>query len=64
MYWIEIYFENGKTLKKETVNLNESYKVLRRYETGAYNRFRIQMIRAGINTSITYEKSFLAKVVT
>ena len=63
MYWIEIYFENGKTLKKETDSLNDSYAVLRRYENGIAKWPRVQYIKAGNKKQTTYKKSYLTAVV-
>lgn len=46
MYWIEVYFENGKTLRKESSVLNDTYGVFARYSTGG-RKPRVQKIRAG-----------------
>lgn len=46
MYWIEVYFENGKTLRKESNSLNEIYQVLCRYDVKR-KHLRVQGIRSG-----------------
>lgn len=56
MYWIEVYFENGKTLRKESDNLNEIYKVLVRYDEGRKN-LRVQTIKTGRDEVTLQEKN-------
>lgn len=34
MYWIEVDFTNGKTIRREYEDLNDSFAVLRRYNNG------------------------------
>ena len=52
MYWIEVKFENGKTLRKESDNLNDTYKVWARYYQ--YSRQpKVQNIKAGVNNNET-----------
>lgn len=52
MYWIEVSFENGKTLRKESDNINDTYKVWARYYQ--YSRQpRVQSIKAGVNNNET-----------
>lgn len=41
-----MYFENGKTLRKESESLNEVYQVLIRYDENR-RRHRVQGIRSG-----------------
>jgi hypothetical protein len=33
MFWVEIDFVNGKTVKREYENLNDAYAVVNRYST-------------------------------
>ena len=47
MYWIEVDFANGKTLRKETDNLNESYRTYNRYSRGYHKRVKVIAIRTG-----------------
>lgn len=54
MYWIEVFFENGKTLRKETVDLNASFAVYCRYANGR-GKPRVQMIKAGYDDATTLE---------
>lgn len=44
-YWIEVYFENGKTLRKDSDYLNEIYAVFCRYNNGR-GKPRVQMIKS------------------
>jgi len=62
MYWIEVYFENGKTLRKESTNLNGSYKVLTRYNNGR-NRLRVQRIVAGHDDVTTLDINKTSQLV-
>jgi len=61
MYWIEIYFENGKTLRKESDNINETYKVLVRYDSNR-SKQRVQGIRAGHNDSLLLNKDLTENI--
>lgn len=61
MYWIEVYFENGKTLRKESDSLNEVYKVLVRYDENR-GRHRVQGIRTGRDEIQTGDKNKLEKI--
>ena len=63
MYWIEIYFENGKTLRKESDNLNETYKVLERYD-GNRSTQRVQGIRAGRDNTLIMRKDLTDNICT
>lgn len=63
MYWIEIYFENGKTLRKESENLNETYKVLERYDNNR-SKQRVQGIRAGRDDSLLLSKDLTENICT
>ena len=63
MYWIEVYYENGKTLRKETSNINESYNILARYLNGHGSpKPRVQLIKAGYNETTTGEWNKTEKV--
>lgn len=62
MYWIEVYFENGKTLRKESKDINGSYKVLCRYNNGN-NRPRVQSIKAGYMDTTNLHLNKLNNVV-
>jgi hypothetical protein len=56
MYWIEISFINGKTLRKEYENLNDSYAVYSRYCCGNPNKKHpVQKVRAGYGEEQTFE---------
>lgn len=46
MYWIEVYYTNGKTLRKESDNINETYAIIRRYINGRMKP-SVQVIKAG-----------------
>jgi hypothetical protein len=61
MYWIEVYFENGKTLRKESESLNETYKVLARYDSNR-SKQRVQGIRAGRDDSVLLHKDLTEKI--
>lgn len=63
MYWIEIYFENGKTLRKESNDLNDTYKVLTRYD-GNRLKQRVQSIRAGRDDTMLLRKDKFDKICT
>ena len=63
MYWIEIYFENGKTLRKESDSINETYRVLARYDSNR-SKQRVQGIRAGRNESLFLRKDLTEKICT
>lgn len=54
MYWIEVDFSNGKKVRREYDNMNDSYAVLRRYNNGR-NRPDWNVIRAGVNDKQTGE---------
>lgn len=62
MYWIEVYFENGKTLRKESESLNEVYKVLSRYNENRKHH-RVQRIRSGRDEIKTDDKNKLENIV-
>lgn len=55
MYWIEIDFANGKTLRKEYESLNDSYAVYNRYCCGSQKKHPVQRIRAGYGDQQTFE---------
>lgn len=62
MYWIEVDFENGKTLRKESENINGSYKVWARY-SNSNSRPRVQRITAGYDDTLTLNFDKLNNVV-
>jgi hypothetical protein len=63
MYWIEVDFANGKTLRKETEDLNESYSVYARYCCGSpHKRHPVQRVRAGYEDAQTFECDHLNKI--
>lgn len=56
MYWIEIDFANGKTLRKEYESLNDSYAVYARYCCGTpHKKHPVQRVRAGYGDRRTFE---------
>ena len=56
MYWIEIDFANGKTMRKEYESLNDSFAVYNRYCCGAPKRKQqVQRVRAGRDDEQTFE---------
>lgn len=46
-YWIEVYFTNGKILRKDTDDLNDSYGVFCRYCCGSNTKHQVQMVKSG-----------------
>jgi hypothetical protein len=63
MYWIEVDFANGKTLRKETEDLNESYSVFTRYCCGSpRKRYPVQRVRAGFAEKQTFECDHLQRI--
>jgi len=55
MYWIEIDFANGKTVRKESESLNDSFAMYNRYCCSATKRKQqIQRIRAGYDDKQTF----------
>lgn len=54
MYWIEVYFQNGKTLRKESDSINETYVVLTRYNNGNNNSPKVNSIKCGRDDTVTY----------
>ena len=61
MYWIEVKFTNGKTLRKESENLNESYEVWERY-TRTGKQPQVQQIKAGRGDTVTGEWTMLNSI--
>ena len=56
MYWIEIDFANGKTLRKEYESLNDSYAVYSRYCCGSpHKKHPVIYVRAGRDDQQTFE---------
>ena len=47
MYWIEVDFDNGKTLTKESKDLNDTFKVYSRYKDNHNKKVKVLAIRAG-----------------
>mgnify|MGYP001546988478 CR=1 FL=1 len=55
MYWIEVDFSNGKTLRKQSEALNETYKVFTRYCCGNQPaKVRVLQVRAGKDNHQTH----------
>ena len=63
MYWIEVYFENGKTLRKESNNINDMYVVYSRYSDGN-GKPRVQMIKSGYDDVHTGELNKVKHITT
>ena len=63
MYWIEVYFENGKTLRKESNNINDTYVVYSRYSNGR-GKPRVQMIKSGYDKVQTGELNKVKNITT
>ena len=55
MYWIEVDFANGKTLRKESENLNDTYVVFKRYCCGTPKRQQVQRVKSGYDDQQTFE---------
>ena len=59
MYWIEVDFANGKTLRKESNNINDTYEVLSRYCcSGTQPKkkgMRVVKVRAGNEQAVTHD---------
>lgn len=47
MYWIEVDFDNGKTLRKEDPSMNETFKVYARYTNPSKSKPKVLAVRAG-----------------
>ena len=62
MYWIKVYFANGKTLKKESTNVNDSYKIYCRYVNSRVHN-RVCGIVAGYDSVETLRIDTLEKIV-
>lgn len=62
-YWIEVYFENGKTLRKESDTINETYNVLNRYSDKYHRKPRVQSIKAGCDDHQTGNWCLLGDIV-
>jgi len=62
MYWIEIDFANGKTLRKEYKSLNDSFAVYKRYCCGSQKRTPVQRVRAGREDQQTYECNHVSDI--
>ena len=63
MYWIEVVFVNGKTLRKEAHSINETNKVLERYSVDK-RQPRVQYIKAGRDDTVTGEWYLMKGIVT
>ena len=65
MYWIEVDFANGKTLRKESESLNDSFAVYNRYCCNAPKRKQqVQRVRAGFAERQTLECDHTEYLVT
>lgn len=53
MYWIEVDFSNGKTLRKESELLNDTYAVYGRYTERSRRNLVVTEIRAGYGNNTT-----------
>jgi len=53
MYWVEIDFSNGKTLRKESELLNDTYQVFCRYNQKTRRNLVVKEIRAGCGNNET-----------
>jgi len=53
MYWIEVDFSNGKTLRKESESLNDTYAVYGRYTERSRRNLVVTAIRAGYGNNTT-----------
>ena len=62
MYWIEVLFTNGKTLRKETNNINDNLKVLVRYQQ-YMRKPAVQKIRSGFEGIVTGEWCLIKDIV-
>ena len=62
-YWIEVLFENGKTLRKESKSMNEIYSTLIRYDENR-GRHRVQRIRTGRDDIVANTSNKMDKIVT
>ena len=62
IYWIEVIFTNGKTLRKDTQFLNDSYNVFCRYmrHSGSPS---VQEIIAGFDDVTTGQWNLIEKIV-
>lgn len=52
IYWIEVKYTNGKTLRKESKTINETYDVLTRYINGKVKP-SVQQVTAGYDDVVT-----------
>lgn len=62
MYWIEVDFANGKTMRKEYESLNDSFAVFKRYCCGAPKRTPVQRVRAGRDDKQTFECNHIGEI--
>ena len=62
MYWIEVVFANGKILRKEANNINETNNVLARYSVDK-KQPRVQYIKAGRDDTVTGEWFLMEGIV-
>lgn len=53
MYWIEVDFQNGKTLRKDSELLNDTYEVYCRYTERTRRNLVVTEIRAGHGNNTT-----------
>ena len=62
-YWIEVYYTNGKTLRKESNTINETYAILNRYVNGRVKP-SVQYVRAGYSDRMTHQWNKIESVAT
>lgn len=55
MYWIEVYFSNGKTLRKESDSINDTYVVYNRYCCMSSKKIPVQRVVAGRDDQTTFD---------
>ena len=62
MYWIEVDFANGKTLRKESESMNDTYVIFKRYCCGALRRQPVQRVKAGCGDKQTFECNHVGEI--
>lgn len=55
MYWIEVYFSNGKTLRKESNSINDTLVVYDRYCCRSVKKTQVQRVVAGRDDQTTFD---------
>jgi len=61
-YWIEVKFTKGKTLRKDTLSLNDSYAIFCRYMRYSGSP-GVQEIVAGFDDVTTGQWNLIEKIV-